>query len=387
MTRKKRERGNGQGTVAPRRNKSGKITGFVGVFFGPDGKRHWVSAKTKTDCWRKLNTAMTDADRGILPGPSNLTVEQYLTSWLADSVKGTVSRATYDGYKRDVHHHIIPELGRRKLKELTPVDIRRLYRKMAEKGLKDRSIEYVHTTLHKSLKAAVVDRLITHNPTDGVKPIKTPTGAAKESKALNPSQVKALLTAASGSRFEALYVVAIHTGLRRGELLGLEWTDADLEAGTLMVRRSLDVDGTFKTPKNRAARRTLKLTHQALNALKAHKVRQNAERLKVGERWCDNDLVFPNTVGRPMNPSNLYRRDFQPLLEKAGLGDEGFTFHSLRHTFATTLAASGVHPSTAQKMLGHSDIRMTLAIYTHATDGMQDAATDALERGVFLTGC
>ena len=168
MTRKKRERGNGQGTVAPRRNKAGKVIGFVGAFFGPDGKRHWVSAKNKTECWRKLNTAMADGDRGILPGPANLTVEQYLTSWLADSVKGTVSRATYDGYRRDVHHHIIPELGRRKLKELTPGNIRRLYRKMAEKELKDRSIEYVHTTLRKSLKAAVVDRLINHNPTDGV---------------------------------------------------------------------------------------------------------------------------------------------------------------------------------------------------------------------------
>ena len=183
MARRKRERGNGQGTVAPRRNKAGKVIGYLGAFFGPDGKRYWVSAKTKTECWRNLNMAIADAERGILPGPANLTVERYLTSWLADSIKGTVSRATYAAYKRDVHHHIIPALGRLKLRELTPGDIHRLYRKMAEKGLKDRSIEYVHTTLRKSLKAAVVDRLITHNPTDGVKPPKTPAGAARESRA------------------------------------------------------------------------------------------------------------------------------------------------------------------------------------------------------------
>jgi integrase len=108
-------------------------------------------------------------------------------------------------------------------------------------------------------------------------------------------------------------------------------------------------------------------------------VRRNEERLKVGELWQDNDLVFPNTVGKPMNAGIFYRREVQPLLERAGLAGEGFTFHSLRHTFATALAAKGVHPSTAQKMLGHSDIRMTLAIYTHATDDMQDAATAALE--------
>ena len=188
-----------------------------------------------------------------------------------------------------------------------------------------------------------------------------------------------MLEAASESRFEALYVVAIHTGLRRGELLGLRWADADLDAGTVTVRSSLDVDGTFKAPKNRAARRTLRLTPRALDAFRAHRVRQNAERLQAGSRWQDHDLVFPNTVGKPMNAGNLYRREFQPLLERAGLADDGYTIHSLRHTSATTLADKGVHPSTAQKMLGHADIRMTLAIYTHATDGMQDAATDALE--------
>ena len=377
MARKKRERGNGQGTLAPRRNKTGKTIGYVGAFFGPDGKRHWVPAKT--ECWHKVRTAITDADRGILPGPANLTVGGYLTSWLADSVEGTVSRATYDGYKRDVNHHIIPALERPKLKELTPEDIRRLYRRMAQSGLKDRSIEYVHTTLRKSLKAAVVDRLINHNPTDGVKPIKTPAGATKESKALEPNQVRTLLNVASESRFEALYVVAIHTGLKRGELLGLKWTDADLEEGALTVRRSLDVDGTFKAPKNRASRRTLKLTPRALEALKAHKAPERRTPAGRVARWQDQGLVFPSTLGRPANAGNLYRREFQPLLERAGLADKGFTIHSLRHTFATTLAAKGVNPAIAQKMLGHSDIRMTLAVYTHATDGMQDAATEVLE--------
>ena len=377
MARRK-SRGNGTGTVAPRRNKQGKVIGYRGAFFGPDSKRYWVSAKTKTDCWNKLNAAMTDTDRGVLPPSATLTVEGYLSAWLTDKVEGTVSRATYDAYKRDVHHHIIPSLGRRKLKDLSTPDVRRFYRKKRDEGLSNRSLSYIHTTLRRALKDAKNDGMSNRNPTDGVKPHKTLEGAAKESKVLDPSQVAALLRAASGSRLEALYTVAIHTGLRRGETLGLKWEDLDLEAGTLSVRRSLDVDGTLKSPKNPASRRTLKLTPRALTALKAHKVRQNEERLMAGEVWEDHDLVFPNTLGRPLNAGNFYRREFQPLLKSAGFADEGFTFHSLRHTFATTLAANTVHPSTAQKMLGHSDIRITLAIYTHATDDMQDAAVEAI---------
>src|SRR5215211_5951327 len=379
---KKRSRGNGTGTVAPRRNKQGKVIGYRGAFFGPDGKRRWVSAKTKTECWSKLNAVMTDAGRGILPPSATLTLEAYLSAWLTDCVEGTVSRATYDAYKRDVHHHIIPVLGRRKLKDLSRDDIRRLYRFKRDEGLANRSLEYIHTSLHRALKDAKSDGKIYVNPTDGMRPHKTPQGAAKESKALSPQQVAVLLEAASQkpwSRSEALYTVAIHTGLRRGEVLGLKWSDVDLERGTLSVKRSLDVDGTLKTPKNAASRRTLKLTPRALEALKTHRLRQNQERLTAGTRWEDYNLVFPNTIGKPMNAGNFYRREFQPLLEQAGLAEEGFTFHSLRHTFATTLAARNVNPATAQKMLGHSDIRMTLAIYTHATDEMQDAAIAALE--------
>jgi integrase len=301
--------------------------------------------------------------------------------WLTDCVEGTVSRTTYAAYRRDVHHHIIPVLGRRKLKDLSRDDVRRLYRIKRDEGLSNRSLEYIHTSLHRALKDARIDGKINDKPTDGVRPHKTPQGAARESKALDPAQVTALLLAASGSRSEALYTVAIHAGLRRGEILGLKWSDVDLgeAGGSLSVRRSLDVDGTLKTPKNAASRRTLKLTPRALEALKAHRARQNEERLKAGSRWKDHNLVFPNTIGNPMNAGNFYRREFQPLLEQAGLAGGGFTFHSLRHTFATTLATRNVNPATAQKMLGHSDVRMTLAIYTHATDSMQDSATAKLE--------
>ena len=372
----KRRRTPGSGTLVKRVNKDGSVT-WRGAFWGTDGKRHWVSDKNKTEADRKLREAKADADRGILPSPARFTVEGWLTEWL-EGIRGEVSRATYEGYKRDVNYHIIPELGRRKLRELSATDIRRLYRKMSDKGLKNRSLEYCHRTLRKALKAALAERKIQFDPSEGIKPLKTVVGAREESKALCPTQAKALLEAAKGVRMEGFYILALHTGMRRGELLGLKWNAVDLEAGTVKVRHSLDVDGTLKEPKNQASRRTLKLSLQAIDALRAHRKRQSEERLKAGARWRDNGLVFPNTLGRPQNAGNLYRREFQPLLKRAGLADQGFTIHSLRHTFATTLAAKNVNPGTAQKLLGHSDVRMTLAIYTHATGDMQDEAIDAI---------
>ena len=194
------------------------------------------------------------------------------------------------------------------------------------------------------------------------------------------TEVKALLSAARGDRLEALYLVAIHTGLRRSEILGLKWTDVDLEASTLSVQRSLDTDGTFNPPKRNRSRRTVKLTGQAVEALKGHRVRQNEERLRLGSLWEDQGLVFPNQLGKPMNPDNLYHRGFKPLLEKAGLS--GFTFHSLRHTCATLLLSKNVNPKIVQEMMGHATISQTMDTYSHVTPGMGDVAAEAMENAL-----
>ena len=167
-----------------------------------------------------------------------------------------------------------------------------------------------------------------------------------------------MLSAASGDRLEALYVLAVYTGLRRSEILGLKWTDVDLEAATLSVQRSLERGGTLNPPKRNKSRRTVKLTGQAVEALRSHRARQNEERLRLGSLWEDHDLVFPNQVGKPMNADNLYHREFKPLLKKAGLS--GFTFHSLRHTFATLLCSKNVNPKIVQEVLGHATISQTM---------------------------
>src|SRR5215208_2550598 len=313
MARKKQQ-GNGAGTVYPRKNKDGKIIGYRGAYHGPDGKRRYVSAKKKSEAERALRQAMTDADRGFVFDGGTLTLENYLVRWLRDTVKDTVRRSTFVQYKSVVNRHLIPALGRLKLKALTPAHARSLYREKLDCELSPRTVQYIHVTLHKALKQAVMDGLIPRNIADAVK---APQAHKKEVTPLTPTEVKVLLSAASGDRLEALYITAIHTGLRRSELLGLKWTDIDLDAKTLSVQRSLDRDGTFNPPKRNKSRRTVKLTAQAAEALKGHRARQNEERLQLGSLWEDWGLVFPNRSGKPMNADYLYHRGFKPLLERA----------------------------------------------------------------------
>ena len=175
-------------------------------------------------------------------------------------------------------------------------------------------------------------------------------------------------------------------------MLGLRWSDVDLEAGKLSVTRSLTVtaDGlAFGTPKNQASRRSVPLNKSVVAALRAHRLRQKEERLSVPE-WHDYDLVFPNRIGKPTEHNNLYYREYKPLLERAGLAGEGFTFHTLRHTFATALFKQRQHPKIVQSLLGHSSITQTMDTYSHLMDGIGGDAVDGLDEAfglAVLVGC
>ncbi len=336
---------------------------------------------------KKLNEARANADKGLVFDADNLKAGEWMDSWLSDCLKplvgaGKMAHSTYVRTEGIVNNHLKPALGHRKLKDLTRAEVRRLY---SEKGkaLSTRSVDYIHATLQMTLSQAVRDDLIPRNVASGERPRSSRN--RKEAKALSPPQVKALLTAARGTRNEALYVVAVHTGLRQGELLGLKWADIDLAAGKLSVRRSLKVteDGLgFGPPKNNASRRSVPLNKTAVAALRAHRKRQNKERLRSPASqgaWRDADLVFPNRVGGPTDHNNLYYREYKPLLERAGLAGEGFTFHTLRHTFATALFQRRQHPKVVQSLLGHSSITQTMDTYSHLMDGIGGDAVDGLD--------
>ena len=209
---KKKERGNGEGDVYPRKNREGKVIGYRGTYWvqtaqGP--KRRYVSGKSKTEARATLRKAKADTEGGLVFDAGALTVEAYLGRWLADSVKDTVRRSTFAQYESVVNRHIIPALGRMKLTGLTPAHVRHLYREKLDSGLSPRTVQYIHVTLHKALKQAVMDGIIPRNVTDAVK---APQAHKKEVKPLSPAEISVLLSAARGSRLEALYVLAVHTG-------------------------------------------------------------------------------------------------------------------------------------------------------------------------------
>jgi integrase len=165
----------------------------------------------------------------------------------------------------------------------------------------------------------------------------------------------------------------------------LRWEDVDLEGGKLSVRRSLKVTDqglVFGPTKNKASRRSVPLNKSAVAAFKAHRLRQNEERLRLGELWKDHSLVFPNRIGKPINHSNLFNREFKPLMQNTGVQDQGFTFHSLRHTCATLLLSKNVNPKIVQEMLGHATITQSMDTYSHVMPGMSDAAATALEEAL-----
>ena len=242
-------------------------------------------------------------------------------------------------------------------------------------------MNYIHVTLHKALNDAVSDGLVPKNVASAVK---SPRSEKPEVHPLTREQARILLEGASkeDDRFEALYVVALHCGLREGELLGLKWEDVGLVARTLAVRRTLSETRTghkFELTKNGKGR-SVKLSQGAVEALKSHRARQNEERLKAGSLWQDHDLVFPTTIGTTMSGTNLTGRHFKPLLKKAGL--PAIRLHDLGHTCATILLMVGKHPKFVQELLGHASINITLDTYSHVIEGMDGGLADAMDEAL-----
>jgi len=345
----------------------------------PDGpKRKTIYGRKYKEVEKKLAEARGDAARGITYDAGSITVGDYLIGWLADSVRDTVRQRTYERHESIVRVHLLPSLGRVKLTTLTPAHVRGLYRERLDSGLAPRTVLHIHRTLSKALKQATDDGFI---PRNAASPVKPPRPRKEEIRPLDREQVRVFFKVAREDRLEALYVLAITAGLRRGELQGLKWEDLDLSGatGTLQVRRTLSEPKggwVFEAPKSGKGRQ-IRLTKRAAAALSKHRKRQLEERMKRGDLWQDHGLVFPSTVGTPISGGNL-NRAFKAMLKRGGL-PERTRFHDLRHTCATLLLRLGVNPKFVQEILGHADISLTLNVYSHVLPDMGDAAVRAMD--------
>ncbi len=379
MGNERRTRGTGSISVRP----DGKADAELKVVEW-DGTTRRIRKRlpSKKDAERWLVRVRYEHERNTLPSDEaeRITLGGYLERWLRDSVEGTVSRHTYRDYQDKVRLHIAPVLGRVRLRDLTSDHLQKLYRKKLEEGLSPRSVRYIHTTMSKALHDAEGADLVAKNVARFAKP---PKDVHTEKPVMSVGDAMLFLDAIKGHRLEALYLLAVTTGLRRGEMLGLKWQDIDLDAGTLKVSRSLDTyygPARENAPKRQASRRPAKLPASVVEAFKRHRASQEARRASLGPLWrgpeLDEGYVFTTTVGTPERGDNLLSRSLKPLMREAGLPE--YNFQTLRRSNATFLVLLGVHLRVAQRWMGHGDITTTMRYYAQAPDELQEKAAELM---------
>jgi integrase len=373
MASKKTKQGNGEGSIYQRQD--GRWVAQV-LITGPTGRpqRKYLYGTTRRAVAQELAATQARLQQGLPPVPERLTVAQWVTHWLDVAVKPPARRRnTYLGYEVRVRQDIIPCLGHHRLAHLQPHHVEEWLRGLRERYAAPRTVQYAHAVLRAALEHALRQGLVMRNVAKLVEGVRV---ERPEVEPLEPETVGALLAAAEGDPLEAFYVVAIATGLRRGELLGLQWADVDLTAGEMHVRAQVQ-HGERAQLKRIKGRRIIPLAPLAVEALQQHRVRQLEQRLRVGEAWQDHGLIFPSSVGTPLNPANLWRHT-RALLRRAGIPHH--RLHLYRHTFASLHLAEGADLHEVSKLLGHSGVQITANVYGHLTRQVRQTAAARIER-------
>lgn len=334
------------------------------------------SAPTKKAAETLLTQMLSELQAGTFVDPSKLTLGEYLGRWL-EIVKPSIRPSTWATYETLLRVHVVPEIGSIQVQSLRPLHVQELIQKKLANGLGPRSVRHVHGTLRAALNQAIKLGIVGRNVTLSAT---LPRRQQDEMVTLTHDEARALLDAAHDDRLEALWILALTTGMRQGELLALRWTDIDLSTRTVTVAQAVEwVHGKpiLAEPKTKNSRRTIHLSTLAVEALKRHKVRQAEDRLAAGPSWSDLGLAFSNSLGGIIDKNHLARRMFPRLLQKAGVTK--ITFHGLRHTAATFLLAEGLPVKTVQHVLGHATASMTLDRYGHILPNAERAAAKAMD--------
>lgn len=355
------------------------VTWYARVDLGNDpltGKRK--QKRLKAPSRKLLDKEIADAIAAGIPEArpdGEMTVAAYLTEWL-DTAANRLRPTTRKSYAERVRLFLIPLLGDIRLAALKPVDVQRFHRDMLDSGRAPGTVAVVHAVLRSALNDAVRLGIIDRNVASVVH---APRPKPPEMQTWTPEQVAAVLRAAQGDRYACLWRLALTTGMRRGELLGLRWIDVDLDNALLTIRHTL-YQGKGRawesgTPKTEKGRRSIALSPDDVAALAAHRTAHLALQLAAPE-WHETGLVFTEANGKAVNANRLRER-FLKLIDRAGV--PVIRFHDMRHTAASLMLAAGVHAKIVQERLGHSSISITLDRYSHVAPSLQQDAATKLE--------
>jgi len=368
-----------------RTDRNGKETSrwyvVVDLGFGDDGRRKqkWHGGfRTRREAEAARAKLVTEINTGSYVVPGRTTFEEWVrTSWLP-MTEPRVKPTTFHSYKRNLELHVVPVLGRKRLQQLTAPVLTGLYARLAQdsedgKGLSAKTISYIHSTLHKVLSDAVDAGLLVKNVAATAKPPRPNRRATGGIQAWDPDELAGFLHAVRGTRLAAIWRLSAMTGMRRGEVLGLRWCDVDLDRARLSVRQALVAVGyevVHSTPKSHSAR-VIDLNAETVNQLRAHRRRQDEERVEWGADYQDRDLVVAKENGEPIHP-HTFSQSFERIVEKAGL--PRIRLHDVRHTHATLALKAGVPVKVISERLGHESPAFTLKQYAHVIPGMQAEA-------------
>lgn len=337
---------------------------------------------TKKEAEAELRDILTKLERGEYVKPNRITVAEYLKLWLKDYAPQNARERTTQGYRGIIDRYLVPAIGNLRLQELEPRHLRGLYTKLKERALSARTVLHAHRVIRKAL-ADGMGEYVSVNVADA-KAARPDRPAVTTFRALDAAGVHTLLEAAEGSPYETIFALALYTGMRRSELVGLTWAAVDLDAGALGVTQGLQRiygKGLVETPpKTAKSRRRVALSPQAVAILKRQHARQAEQIVNIGrDLWAKGDWVFTRPDGRPLDPDEVTHA-FTKLARACDF--RGLRLHDLRHSHATLMMANGVHPKIVSERLGHATIQITLDTYSHALPGLQEAAALVFDEGL-----
>jgi integrase len=350
------------------------------------GKRqqhHETVHGNKGKAQTRLSELLTEiARKGYVKTPKDLTVAEYMSSWLKGYVEVNCAPKTIEVYSMIVNKHIIPEIGNVKLIDLEPRHLQTLYSRKKESGLGARSVRYIYSIAHEALGHAVKTEVIYRNVAQATKP---PRLEHRTIQTLAPEQISQLLETVQDEQYFTLFYLLLHTGMRRGEALALKWSYVDFGVsalgtpGYISVSESfgkVDGQGVTKETKTAAGKRRIALPPSLVLVLKQHKEAQKAILTSLDGKLVESEYVFCHPDRRQLDPSTV-THTFAKMLKHAGLPP--MRLHNLRHSHATLLLSAGVHPKVVQERLGHSSIRTTLDTYSAVVPGLQEAAAQKFD--------